>query len=390
MASLIGSLPDDIFVQTATVKVPHPVFILTYGQKNITNDITPYVLSVTYTDYLTGKSDELEVVLEDTDGRWIDAWYPGKSDTLSLALGYDGEALLPCGKFVIDEIEFERPPSIVTIKALSAGVDRSLRTRKSAPFENTTLASIAMRIAKRNKLTLTGKIRHIPIARITQFQEEDIRFLARLGTEYGYVFKVVGDRLVFTERDDLHDGQAVASLRDSDLKTVRLADKIKGVYSTAKGKYQDASNRKLVSYEMKADGQVAQQGKRSTGSETSADTLKFSGRASSRSTMQVKAQAALNRANRNKTSGTMTVVGNPRLVAGNTVELLNMGKLSGKYLVESARHSIDRSGGYTTEIEVNGGLATTAKTKNRGTLKVYGQNGKSETVVVGHSMKKGT
>lgn len=56
--------------------VPHPVFQLSYGQRNITSDIAPYVLSVTYTDYLSGQSDELEVTLEDSDGRWINAWYP--------------------------------------------------------------------------------------------------------------------------------------------------------------------------------------------------------------------------------------------------------------------------------------------------------------------------
>ena len=80
MAALTDSLPG-------VARVPHPVFMLSYGQKNITNDITPYVLSVTYTDYLSGQSDELEVELEDADGRWINAASSAPSATLSCSTG---------------------------------------------------------------------------------------------------------------------------------------------------------------------------------------------------------------------------------------------------------------------------------------------------------------
>ena len=193
MAALTDQLP------TAVAKVPHPVFVLSYEQKNITSDITPYVRSVTYTDYLSGQSDELEVELEDADGRWVRHWYPGKGDTLSLKIGYEAAPLLPCGAFEIDEIEFAQPPATVSIRGLATGVKKSVRTRVGRAYENTTLAAIAQRIAKRNKLTLTGKIRDIRIDRVTQYQERDVEFLTRLAREYGYAFKIVGSKLVFTE-----------------------------------------------------------------------------------------------------------------------------------------------------------------------------------------------
>ena len=41
--------------------VPRPAFRLIYGQKDITNDITPYVTSVSYTDHLSGESDGIDV-----------------------------------------------------------------------------------------------------------------------------------------------------------------------------------------------------------------------------------------------------------------------------------------------------------------------------------------
>ncbi|MCG9079481.1 contractile injection system protein, VgrG/Pvc8 family [Laribacter hongkongensis] len=391
MAALTDSLPG-------VARVPHPVFMLSYGQKNITNDITPYVLSVTYTDYLSGQSDELEVELEDADGRWINAWYPGKGDTLSLRIGYEAAPLLPCGTFEIDEIEFARPPSTVSIRGLATGIRKSVRTRTGRAYENTTLAAIAQRIARRNRLTLTGKIRDIRIDRVTQYQERDVEFLTRLAREYGYAFKIVGSKLVFTELADLRDGKAVATLRATDLISIRLRDKIKDVYQQAKVKYHNPKTKKLVVYGVKNDGQVGEVGhttaaaKKQSGSAASGDTLKLSTRSGSRAAAQAKAQAALDKANLQQTAGNLTLPGNPRLVAGTTFDLADCGKLDGRYLVESARHRIDRGGGYTTELEVKRaalpvakgkGSSTTTRKKSGKPLKVYGVKSDGQVGVVG-------
>lgn len=372
-------------LSTAVVAVPHPVFVLSYEQKNITSDVTPYVRSVTYTDYLSGQSDELEVELEDADGRWARQWYPGKGDTLSLKIGYEGAPLLPCGMFEIDEIEFTQPPATVSIRGLATGIRKSVRTRMPRAFENTTLAAIAQRIAKRNKLVLTGKIRDIYIDRVTQYQERDVEFLTRLAREYGYAFKIVGSKLVFTELADLRDGGTVATLKATDLISMRMRDKIKDVYQEAKVRYHDPKTKKLVVYGVKGN-QVTEVGQSASG-----DTLKLSTRASSKAAAQAKAQAALDAANLQQTAGSLTAPGNPRLVAGTTFELADCGKLSGKYLVESARHRLDRGGGYTTELEVkrvalpvtSGIGSATAKPKSGKTLNVYGMQSSGQVGVVG-------
>ncbi len=382
---------------TTTAKVPHPVFVLTYEQKNITNDITPYVRSVTYTDYLDGQSDELAVELEDADGRWIEQWYPGKGDALSLKIGYRDDPLLPCGTFEIDEIEFAHPPATVTIRALATGVKKSVRTRAGRAYEGTTLAAIAQRIAKRNKLTLVGKIRDIRIDRVTQYQERDVEFLTRLAREFGYAFKIVGTKLVFTELANLRETDAVATLNATDLQSVRMRDKIKDVYQAAKGKYHDPKTKKLVVYGVKGDdvaevGQTSVSTKKRLGKSASGDTLKFSARGS-KAALQTKTQAALDAANLQQTAGNVTVYGNPKLVAGTTIELAHCGKLSGKYLVESAHHRLDRGAGYTTEMEIKRvalpvkagtGTSTTNASARKG-LKVYGTTADGQVGVVGTS-----
>ncbi|MBJ5304221.1 phage late control D family protein, partial [Salmonella enterica subsp. enterica serovar London] len=79
-----------------------PIFTLWYGHKEITYDIAPYVTSISYSDSIKNESDVIAIALEDSAGRWVNEWYPGKGDTLALRLGYQGEDLLDCGTYIID------------------------------------------------------------------------------------------------------------------------------------------------------------------------------------------------------------------------------------------------------------------------------------------------
>ena len=90
----INSTAQAASALTGVSDVLSPVFTLWYLQKNITTDIAPYVTRVTYSDNIKSESDTIEVELDDTDGRWLDKWYPGKGDTLTLKMGYQGEKLL--------------------------------------------------------------------------------------------------------------------------------------------------------------------------------------------------------------------------------------------------------------------------------------------------------
>lgn len=65
----------------------------------------------------------------------------------------------------------------------------------------------------------------------------------------------------------------------------------------------------------------------------------------------VKARALLADANRLKVEGSLSLIGNTRVMAGVTLDLTDMGRLSGRFLVQTSRHKMSRSG-YTTEVEV--------------------------------------
>ena len=46
-----------------------------YDGRDITDELSKMVLSVTYTDN-TDKADDIEIVAEDRNGNWAGPWYP--------------------------------------------------------------------------------------------------------------------------------------------------------------------------------------------------------------------------------------------------------------------------------------------------------------------------
>ncbi len=82
-------------------------------------------------------------------------------------------------------------------------------------------------VAGHLKLKVVGTIKPIPIKRVTQYQERDVEFLSRLAREYHHSFKIVGEQLVFTHKDELGQSNPVAVLDEQDVISLRLRDRIK-------------------------------------------------------------------------------------------------------------------------------------------------------------------
>ncbi len=371
----INSTAQAASALTGVSDVLSPVFTLWYLQKNITTDIAPYVTRVTYSDNIKSESDTIEVELDDTDGRWLDKWYPGKGDTLTLKMGYQGEKLLSCGTFSIDEIEVSSPASVVAIRGVATSVNNALRTKSSRGFESTTLAAIAGRIAKKHQLKLVGSIESIKIDRVTQYAETDVGFLRRLASEYGYAVKVVSDQLIFSHLATLRGQEPVKQLKPQDVASFSLRDTINRVYKSAKVKHQKSSDKKLIVYE--ADGGTSESDKQTKGGKvTSADSLKVNSRVSDPDSARIKADSALARHNEYQQNGSLTLMGTPQLTAGNKIELVGFGQLSGPWLITTARHAFYRNSGYITELEVARGPVTQGKAKKGK------KTGKTQTLTV--------
>ncbi|MCX7206549.1 MAG: contractile injection system protein, VgrG/Pvc8 family [Proteobacteria bacterium] len=330
-----------------------PVFELSYNGRAISQDITPYVRSVTYTDHLSGESDSLDIELEDSDGRWLGAWYPEKGAALAFKFGYQHQPLASAGQFDIDELELSGPPSVVLIRALAAGVQKAVRTRKGKGYEDTTLADIAQRIAKLHKMTLVGKIDAIPIDHVSQYHESDLAFLHRLAGRYGYTFKVTENntRLVFWKTSALHSQASIRSYTPNDLAGWQFRDKVTDVPARVEVKHHNTKTKSLVTAGVK-HSETTVSGASASGEKSSADTVKINRRAPTAASAQAQANAEMERRLLDRTSAEISLEGDPALLAGVNIELSGFGQLSGIYLINRATHSISRSAGYTADLEL--------------------------------------
>jgi phage protein D len=330
-----------------TLKPPVPHFVLRYAGRDITADVAPYVTSITYTDQLMGESDSLDIDLEDADGRWVAGWYPEKGATLTLDFGYRNAALVAAGHFDLDELELAGPPSTVRIRGLAAGLQKAVRTRNARGYEDVTLTEIVARIAAQHGMAVVGDIAPLQLDRVTQYQEGDLLFLQRLANQYGYIFRVDNNnaRLVFSLLADLHLQPAIRRYSPSQLNSWSLRDAVSGAPRGARVQHQDTDTKSLVVYGV-------ENGETTVVGTTSADEVKVTRRATSSASAEAQAQAELDKRLLERISGEISVEGDPGLAAGANIELNGFGKLSGLYLITRATHTITRSEGYTTALEL--------------------------------------
>ena len=334
--------------------VIQPRIKIVYEGKDISQDISAYLISVDYTDNASDESDEVSFTVEDAFGQWRNEWAPTKGDKLSMQIGYDSE-MLDCGTFTVDEIEMSGPPDVVSIRALAASVTNPLRTKKSKAYEKQTLRQIATQVAGQYGFKIVdntndGKILdQVQIDRITQSRESDLSFLKRVAGDYGVMFSLRDTILVFTSVYDIETAEAKDTIDLLDLISYSVKDKAVEVYKDATVKHKSTKTNKVV--ESNVPTKFIYGGEGSGSGAKSADTLEVRVKAENPKQAELKAKAKLHKANSKEKEGSFALPGNPKLVAGNTFELTGMGNMSGMWSITKSTHKIDRSGAYTTDID---------------------------------------
>ena len=117
---------------------------IVYESTNITESLKPHLKGWTYTDNLSGQSDDLQIMLEDRAHLWMGDWFPERGAKLTATMKRTNWTTeqktqdFPLGTFEIDEIENNYPPSDVTIKALSVFQSTALKGEaKNRAWEKT-------------------------------------------------------------------------------------------------------------------------------------------------------------------------------------------------------------------------------------------------------------
>jgi phage protein D len=251
---------------------------------------------------------------------------------------------LDCGEFELDSIQTKGAPSVITIKAVSLPFGAQIRqTLKNKAWERYKLSAIAAEMAAANGMTSMYESANNPYyERAEQSRQSDIAFLQKLCKDAGISLKASGGAIV------LFDQSAYEKLPT--VRTFKFGDGSYNSYSfqtgTANVKY--ASCR--VRYTNPATGALIEGAAYEEDYNEEAENnqqLEVWAKVNSAGEAQTLAAKRLRLHNKFEKSGTLTMPLDLSLVGGVTVQVSDWGLFSGKYFVQSARHSIDSKGGVT-------------------------------------------
>ncbi|TDL50950.1 late control protein [Paenibacillus dendritiformis] len=310
-----------------------------------------YLTEFSYTDNYSGKFDDLQITLEDSKQLWQGDWKPHTGDEIRAKIHvkdwrWQGDNMtLPCGKFDIDEVNFSGPPDVVEIKATSVPLDSSgRREKKTKSWEKATLKRIAQDIAKNAKLSLAFNFAQNPkYDRIDQTEQSDIEFLVELCAKEGASIKVSNRQLVIFDEAEFEKKKPSQFIvrGKSNVVTYSFSWNAMGAaYRACQISYQSAKKKAKYSYTYTPPG--APKG---------GPVLKINERVESQAEAIRVARNRLREKNKEFGKGRITLAGDPRMAAGITVYISGWHSFDGKYIIESARHTVGRNG-YTTDIEI--------------------------------------
>ena len=316
---------------------------IVYAGKDISADVSPYCQGLSYTDYLSGQSDEVELEFDDKDGLWRQEWNPQKGDSLAVEFGY-ADRVLDCGSFEVDEIEYGGPPDVVRLKGLATGIRPGFRSQVTKYYHNKTLGSIAGEIAKKYGLKVQGAPTGITLGNVFQNGRGDLSFLRSLADRYGYCFKVAHGCLVFYKVSDFEGKESVLTLTRDMVTGYSFRTSGAPVRKRVRQAFYDPFRKSLVSG-------ASVNGDAVVGDEELVDV-----RSSSQSELQAGADSSMEHRKREEDEISVSMCGDARLIAGVMVAVQGFGAFDRGYLVKEAAHSWRRDDGYMVELKLQGKL----------------------------------
>ena len=319
-----------------------------YQGKNITVGLKPYLKGFTYTDCASGAADTISLDIADMYRKWIDAWFPAKTDSISAAIevsnwNCEGDNwALDCGQFTVDGVDFSGPPVSLRLDAISTPVSESFDCRRNTKtWEKATLQTIAAKIADEEGVALVYDAPAISIKVLEQSEETNMSFLNKLCADYGLAMKVYSKKIIIFDEEVYEAKPCVGTITELDVISWSGKTTLTGIADSATIKYKDPKSGKDLSYTYKA---------RNTGGRPTHKLQESNEKADSLDDAMKKAKAMVREANKGETTMSLKMDAHKGLVSTQNILVRGFGKFDGKYFIEKAAHSV--TGGYTMDLEV--------------------------------------
>lgn len=175
---------------------PRPIYRIEVDGIDITPQIVGRLISLDHTDNRGFEADQVDLALDDTDGRLS---LPAKGAKLRVAFGWPETGLVDKGEYNADEIEHSGPPDILTIRARSADLRGGLNTQRERSWHDVTLGDVVCTIADECDLTpsVAKQLAGQAIEHLDQTNETAANLLTRLAQQFDAIATVKSGRLVF-------------------------------------------------------------------------------------------------------------------------------------------------------------------------------------------------
>lgn len=255
------------------------------------------------------------------------------------------DRVLDCGTFELDEVNAEGPPQQVTMSATSLSYEAGIRkTEKTRAWSSTDLKAIAERIAWEGCYECLYSSGYNPkYGYVLQQNESDMAFLARLSANAGIALKVANGIVVLYDRKDFEGQDPITKIErgDGSYTKYRFRSRLSTTaYSSCHVSYEDDSGNTYEATFTPPTGYAE------------GDVLEVSEQVSSNEEAMILAQKRLRQENKGEMTGSFSMIGDTRLLAGMVVEIKGWGDFDGNWMIEKATHSVSRNG-YTVDIEIS-------------------------------------
>lgn len=324
-----------------------PICLITANNKPLNQLISSRIISVTVTDNRANEADELSITLNDHDGVLE---LPKRGVRLNCQMGYLGESIHDKGDFIVDETEWSGTPDIITVKASSANFKSKIKEAKSKSYHRKKFGDIATEVAKNHDLTLVmaNDLKNIDLNHVDQTNESDLNLLQRLAKQNGAEMAVKKDRLLLFKAGSAKTASGkdlpalILTRNDGDQFRYSEQDR-ESDHTGVSASYQDTAKAKREKSIAGEKGKV----KHLKGTFANKEEAE---RASKAKMAEIKRQMA-------KFSIT-TAYGIPEMSTESPVTLqgfkAEVDKL--KWIVEKATHSYAKSGGLTSQLELESSI----------------------------------
>lgn len=323
-----------------------PAYRIVANSANITAQIAGRLISIEVTDEAGFDSDTVEITLDDTvQAKPLE--FPPTGAELEVWLGYDNN-LQRMGLFIADEIEVSGWPSTMVIRGRAApystskGGKSDLQTQKTRAWpKGTKLGDMVAKIAKDHKLepAVAASLKTITLPQFDQTDESDISFLVRVVRKYDAMVKPGDGKLVVAKRGESK------TVGGKDMPTITL-DATDCTRWSMNRAVRDADGTVVAFYH---DRGAAKRKEIHVGSGDPVRRLRHN--FPDEATAKKAAQGELDKRQRRRNKISLTMPGDPQLVAEAKLQLSGFRQgVPTDWLVTRVQHHY-QPGGYSCDVE---------------------------------------